>query len=396
MSHKHYPLIENNITSGDKEVLIEFLRNSDRLTHGSKVREFEKKWSEWLGVKYSVFVNSGSSANLLSMEILKLMTKSNPENPEVILPALTWISDISSVIRCGFRPVFADINLSNLSLSVEEIKSKITENTVGIFITHALGFNGLSEELLELASSRGIHLIEDACESHGAEFKNQKVGTFGLMSNFSFYYAHHISTIEGGMICTNDEEVYKYARMLRSHGLLRESGDDDYADIIIKENPNLFESFIFPIMGYNFRPNELNAVIGLNQIKCLDQNNEKRRSNFEIFLSGLDKKVYFTDFELEGSCNYSFVIMLREPNKSMMSQIEAKLKENKIEYRRGTIGGGNQLRQPYMKGVTDLPPEALPNTDHVHFNAMYIGNFPTLESSQITNLCEVLNQLASR
>lgn len=215
------PLMDNNINYDDRKKLIHFLKNNTIYTQSKKVSEFEKKWSRWLGVKYSVFVNSGSSANFLTMKTLKILNKHNSKN-EIIVPTLTWISDIVSVIESGFKPVFVDIDPKTLCMDNYEIIKKINKKTLGVFITHAQGFNGLSDELLKILKKKKIKLIEDVCESHGAKFKSKKLGTYGDMSCFSFYYAHHLSTIEGGMICTNNKKNYEILRMLRSHGMLRE------------------------------------------------------------------------------------------------------------------------------------------------------------------------------
>ena len=160
------------------------------------MRGFEQEWSAWLGVKHSVFVNSGSSANLLTLTALRETFGLG----EVIVPTLTWVSDIASVIQCGFKPVFVDINPRTLGMDDQEVIAKLTPATRAVFLTHVLGYNALTQRLLDELKARNIPLIEDVCESHGATFNGRKLGTFGLMSNFSFYYAHHMSTIEGGMI----------------------------------------------------------------------------------------------------------------------------------------------------------------------------------------------------
>ena len=215
-----YPLMKNNILRSDLNQVIKFLKKKDPiLTQSKNVKKFEEKWSKWLGTKYSIFVNSGSSANFLSLAILKTEF---PRGGEIIVPSFTWVSDIVSVIQNGFKPVFVDINLENLSMSEGEIFKKINKRTKAIFLTHAQGFNGLNQNILKILKQKNIYLIEDVCESHGAKFGKKKLGTFGYISNFSFYYAHHMSTIEGGMICTNSKIVYEKARMLRSHGLVRE------------------------------------------------------------------------------------------------------------------------------------------------------------------------------
>jgi len=205
----NWPLMQNNITDIDIDDVIQFLKTKPILTQSTQVAKFETEWSKWLGVSYSVFVNSGSSANLLSMAALK----HHYGIGEVIVPTLTWVSDIAAVLHTGHTPVFVDINPYTLGMSTTEVIAKLTPNTKAVFLTHVLGYNGLDQELLDVLSERSIPLIEDVCESHGATFHGQKLGTFGLMSNFSFYYAHHMSTIEGGMISTNDANLYQTLRI---------------------------------------------------------------------------------------------------------------------------------------------------------------------------------------
>jgi CDP-6-deoxy-D-xylo-4-hexulose-3-dehydrase len=380
--------MENNIEQSDIDALIEFLKNARVFTQSTNVREFEKRWSEWLGVKYSVFLNSGSAANFITMAVLKELYGSG----EIIVPALTWSSDIASVMAAGFKPVFADISLQNLAMDEQKIFAAITPNTKAVFLTHVLGFNGLSETLLCELQKRNIPLIEDVCESHGASFKGRKAGAFGLISNFSFYYAHHMSTIEGGMLCTNDEKIYQYARLFRSHGLVRESTDSAFKEQAARENPELREEFLFLVPGYNMRSTELNAVIGLNQLQRLDANNKKRYDNFKLFLDNLDKDRYYTDFILEGSVNYAFVLLLREKNQNLFDRVVKKLRDANVEFRRGTAGGGNMARQPFVRRtLPDFDPSSLKNTEHVHFYGLYTGNYPGLEREKITALCSVLN-----
>ena len=174
-------------------------------------------------------------------------------------------------------------------MSEKKIYKKINKNTLAVFITHAQGFNGLTSKLISYLKKKKILLIEDVCESHGATFKNKKLGTFGKISNFSFYYAHHMSTIEGGMICTNDKEIYQLTKMLRSHGMVREIGDPNKEKRFIKKYPKLSPKFIFLHSAYNFRNNEIGAVIGLSQLKSLNKNNILRRKNFITFLKNLNK-----------------------------------------------------------------------------------------------------------
>ena len=303
--------MRNNLLKSDMSAIKKVIKSRPLiLTQSKKVKEFEKKWSNWLGVKYSTFVNSGSSANFITISILKNLNKNKNKN-EIIVPALTWVSDVNSVIMNGFKPIFVDINFENLSMKTDQIIKKVSKRTLAVFITHAQGFNGLSERLLKFLKKRNIPLIEDVCESHGAKFKNKKLGNFGLVSNFSFYYAHHLTTIEGGMICTNNKEVYEMSRMLRSHGMLREVENKKYEKKMIKKYKQLSPKFIFLYPTLNFLNNEIGAVIGINQLKSLNRNNIARTKNFKLFLNLIDGKKYWNSFDVNGSSNYAFPIILK-------------------------------------------------------------------------------------
>ncbi len=391
MKNFRWQLMTNNILPKDKNELIKFIKKSNRFTNGQKVREFEKKWSKWLGVKYSTFVNSGASANLISLHILKEI---EPKKKEIILPPFTWNSDVVSVINAGFKPVFVDINLENLALNEKIVSKKMNKNTAAIFLTHAMGFIGLSKNFLNLIKKKKIFLIEDVCESHGAKLGNKKAGTFGQISNFSFYYAHHMTTIEGGMISTNSKKIDILAKLKRGHGLLRDSQDKSFIKKIKMKNKDLNSDFIFCTEGFNLRNDELSAVIGLEQIKRLDQNIKKRNHNHKLFLKNLRNDIFFKDFNLAGSSNYGLHLILRKKNKKLFSKILKILELNSIEYRIGSAGGGNQLRQPYLKKFRKkFNFRKFTNTEHMHFYSLYIGNYPELNRSKIINLCKILNSI---
>jgi len=385
-----FPLMKNNILREDLDNLIKFLKKKKPiLTQSKNVELFEKKWSEWLGVKHSVFVNSGSSANLLSMAILKTEF---PSGGEILVPVFTWVSDIVSIIQNGFTPKFADINLYNLSMSEKEIFKKINKRTRAIFLTHAQGFNGLNKKILKKLKQKKIHLIEDVCESHGAYYGKKKLGSFGYISNFSFYYAHHMSTIEGGMICTNSSKVYEQARMLRSHGLVREIKNLKLKKKFFNKYRNLNPQFIFGLPGYNVRNNELGAILGLSQLKRLDINIKKRNENHKYFLSKINKSNFFYEFDLVGSSNYAFNLIMRKKDNRLVNRLMNLLSKNNIEFRRGSVGGGNQLRQPYIKNyVGTNVPKKYPITDHIHFFGFYIGNYPDLKKTEIDFICKIIN-----
>jgi CDP-6-deoxy-D-xylo-4-hexulose-3-dehydrase len=388
----NFPLMRNNILREDLDALIEHLKQDDpKLTHGENVVAFEVEWSKWLGVKHSVFVNSGASANLLTMAILRIRY---PEGGEVIVPPLTWISDIASVMQNGFTPIFVDIDPDSLAMNTDKILGKINEKTRAVFMTHVQGFNGLTDKLLDELKQRNIPLIEDVCESHGATHNNQKLGSFGWISNFSFYYAHHMSTIEGGMICTNDDEVYQQLRMLRSHGMVRESNDAGYRRNYIDNNPELNPDFIFAYPAYNVRNTELGGILGRSQLKRLDANVKQRNINLNRFLNQIDPSIYRTDFKLDGCSNYAFNLILKRPDEVFVQKLMVHMHSNRIEFRRGSAGGGNQMRQPYLRGIiTDKLWLDFPEVEHVHFYGFYIGNFPDLRSEEVDSICTILNSV---
>jgi CDP-4-dehydro-6-deoxyglucose reductase, E1 len=385
-----WPLMSNNIPREDLDAVIEFLKKDPILTQSQQVKTFEQEWSDWLGVKYSVFVNSGASANLVTMAACREIFGTG----EIIVPTLTWVSDIASVLQCGFKPVFVDIDPRTLGMDTDEVLRKLTPRTKAVFLTHVLGYNALTQRLLDELKARKICLVEDVCESYGATFAGGKLGTFGAVSNFSFYYAHHMSTIEGGMVSTNDPVIYETARMLRSHGMVREATSESVKREFQEKHPDLNPDFIFAFPAYNVRSTEINAVIGRAQLRRLDRNNELRRQNLELFLHHLEPAKYRTDFVQEGSCNYAFTLVLQHADAALWGRVETALRRAKVEFRRGTAGGGNQLRQPYARQwVGDREFENYPKVDHVHFYGCYIGNYPGLEQSKILELCSLLNGL---
>ena len=384
-----HPLMQDNITRDDLNHLVAYLQSDGpRLTQGKNVVAFEQEWSEWLGVKYSVFVNSGSSANLITLAVVKQLYGAG----SVIVPPLTWVSDVAACLHNGFDPIFVDINPTTLGLDTEQTLAKIDESTRAVFITHVQGFNALTEPLLEGLEKRNVVLIEDVCEAHGATHQDQKLGTFGLMSNFSFYFAHHMSTIEGGMVCTDDPKIYQMLRMYRSHGMVREASDRTLQARYFEENSTLNPDFIFAFPAYNLRSSELNAVIGRNQLRRLDENNVRRIRNHQFFLEHLDGNRFQKDFLLEGSCNYAFNVIMRESDWKLRDRLEHSMRTAGIEFRRGSAGGGNQMRQPYLKEYVQQGDwELYPGVEHVHFFGWYVGNFPDISEAQIKQLCGVLN-----
>ena len=384
-------LINDNITESDKQCLIDFISQPDvRFTNGKKVKEFEKVWSDWMGVEHTTFVNSGASANYIMMSIVKEMKGLG----EVIVPPIGRVSDIAPVVNLGFKPVFVDVDMDTLSMSFDNICNAVTNKTKAIVLVHALGFNAISDKLIEFAKKRGILLIEDCCESHGATYNEKKIGTFGDMSNFSFYFGHHITTIEGGVVCTNNPEIYEYTKLFRSHGMTRETSQATQ-EKYQKKYPDLNPLFTFAVPGYNMRGTELNAVLGLKQISRLDSNIDIRVKNLKCWLDNLDSVKYYTEFNTVGNSSFALPLIIRKDDKQLLKRVCDVLEKNKVEYRLGTAGGGNQARQPYLvEGRYDYAIIGdLTNADHVHEYGLYIGNHTDLSEQQIINLCNRINNV---
>jgi CDP-6-deoxy-D-xylo-4-hexulose-3-dehydrase len=213
------------------------------------------------------------------------------------------------------------------------------------------------------------------------------------VSNFSFYYAHHLSTIEGGMICTDNAELYELCRVARSHGMVRESRDETFRSRYATEFPDLNPAFIFAFPAHNMRGTEINAVLGRNQLPRLDANNATRTRNLRRFLAALDPAKFRTDLAVDGSSNYAFTLLLREPDEPLRDRCMQAMTKSRVEFRRGTSGGGNQLRQPYLRRILGNEYKNYPQVDHVHFFGFYIGNYPDLDQKKIETLCGILNAL---
>ena len=376
-----WPLMTNNITRQDIICLTAFLNQPEipRLTNGEQVRAFEAEFASWLGVRYAVMVNSGSSANLITMQALKLLRGVE----RVLVPCITWVSDIAAVLQAGMTPVFVDVRPDTLGMNLDS-----APRHGAVFLTHCLGFNAFNAGIIEQ------NVIEDCCESIGGTAGRPKLGSVGLMSNFSFYYAHHMSTIEGGMVCTDDLACYQLLRRLRSHGLVREMLPGGDRDAWADDNPTLDPQFIFAEPAYNVRPTELNAVLGRSQLKRLDASVRARTENLLALLNMLDGSRYRVNYRTEGSSNYALPLILVEKDERLFGRVLDTLRELGVEYRKGTAGGGNQLRQPYAKERwgADFHKE-FPEAEHISDFSVYVGNYPDLPKDNIYELCERLNRL---
>jgi CDP-6-deoxy-D-xylo-4-hexulose-3-dehydrase len=383
-----WPLINDNVTQQDRKILSDFILSGERLTNGPRVKEFEKVWSDWLGVKHTVMVNSGASANYISIAMVKELVGTG----EVIVPPIGWVSDLSSVVQLGMTPVIVDVDMSNLAITAKNIEDAITWKTKAIVLVHCLGFNGLTDEIVKIAKKNNILLIEDCCESHGAKFNDKKVGSIGDISLFSFYFGHHITTVEGGVVCVNDDKLYDLAKLFRSHGMTREASPELQAEYQ-KDYPHLNPLFTFAVAGFNMRSTEINAVLGIEQMKRLDSNIEARTNNLHVWLDTLDNTKFVTGFDTRGSSNFALPLVLQAEYKDKLKAVCDILEQETVEYRLGTAGGGNQALQPYLNGFPHRIEGKLPVANYIHSNALYVGNHPDLTKEQIINLCNKLNNV---
>jgi CDP-6-deoxy-D-xylo-4-hexulose-3-dehydrase len=277
-----------------------------------------------------------------------------------------------------------DVSLSNFGPSLEDLERVFTKHkTRFLFVTHLLGFPAITSELLELCKRHGVQIIEDCCESHGAQFQGSKVGTFGLGGTFSFYYGHHISTIEGGMLSTDDKRLYETLLLLRSHGLLRELPSP-------KPTPGLDPRFTFLLHGYNVRPTELNGFLGLCQLPRLDKAIEIRNHNLKTWLGALDPEQYHVNFDLAGVSSFSLPLLVKPDSRLTIDGVKAFLNERGVENR--PVVSGNICRQPFLKNV--LASQPMPNADFIHDWGLYIGNHAHLSTDAITTLASHLNSLS--
>ena len=383
----YWPLIEDAITLKDRLKMALFILKSSRLTNGPKVREFEKVWSEWLGVKHSLYVSSGSTANTLLVSSVKELYGLN-DGDKVLVPACTWMTNIAPVIQAGLQPIFCDINLKNFSFDVDEMKYVAEQHPdiKAVFITHLIGLSSNVEAVREIFPNALI--LEDICESHGVRGPDgKKRGVDSVGSTFSFYFGHHMTTIEGGVVCTNNTKLYEIMRMKRSHGMAREASPKVFQQYV-KENPDIDPTFLFVTEGYNLRNHEVCAVLGLSQIKRLDKNIEIRKNNYKHWLNKVSQKedTYYLPEYQEGNSSFCFPIISKDPNRNQIIKDECRV--NGIEYR--PIISGNILMHPAFKKYQLCTAKEHSNASILHKNGMYVGNSQFVNNKKIDRLLSIM------
>lgn len=392
MQVKNYwwPLMGDSVTYDERLVLSEFILNSSRLTYGKEIQIFESMWSQWNQSRFSIYVSSGTAANYLMILSCK-HRYAWADGDEILVPAITWGTTISAIINFGLRPVFVDINPVDLSMSIEDATKKITNKTRAIFLTHVIGMPNRMTEFVSLCQERSIHLLEDCCEAHGAAWRGVKVGNFGICASYSFFWGHHMTTIEGGMLCLQDEELTEVAKSFRNHGLTRDMRNGES----ISRTYGLDPRFTFAMPGLHCRGTETHAKLGQIQLQKLDGFIEQRNLNYLHFakiLKKYDPKVK-TLVPAHEACISSYCLPFFCDSALTRSILMELLEKEGIETR--PLISGNIARHPFVINYfldRSLPIPHLPNADLLHHQAFYVGNSQLISSENIDQMDKILTK----
>ena len=378
-------LFADTIDNNDIDQLIDWLKTYPRLTKSVKTIEFEDKWSKWLGVKHSIFCNSGSSANLLMLYAL-LEAGYISADSKVVVPSSSWATDLSPVIQLGLKPVLCDANLDNFSVDLKHLEQIFKdENPSTLILVSVLGLVPDMDEISKLCKKYDVILIEDVCESLGSKHKDKKLGTFGVMSSFSTYFGHHISTIEGGIISTDDNYLFNILKSIRSHGWDRDM-DDKYKSSLRKEwNISEFDSlYTFYYSGFNMRSTDLQAYIGINQIDKIDKSCKIRNKNYDLYHK-LIKNDYWKPKRYDDRFVSNFAYPVIHPKRD---EIVKKLQDNDIEVR-PMICGSMGTQPFYVKRYGKL---SLPNVSIIDKFGFYIPNHTGLSGEDVKFISKIINK----
>lgn len=368
-------------TYGAEEV-IESLESllSTWVTMGDKVQQFESGWSEYTGSNHGVMVNSGSSANLLALKALEGSVIEPGD--EVIVPAVSWSTSVFPILDIDAKPVLVDVNSETYTIDIDAAEEAITEKTSAILPVHLLGNPCDMDALVELCEEHDLALIEDCCEAHGAKYDGQHVGSFGDMGTFSFFFSHHISTIEGGMVVTDSEDYLEKLRMSRAHGWVREVDDPEK---YVESNPEIDEKFLFASTGYNLRPTEIQGGFGIHQLDRIHGFLETRRSNAEYLNEKLSEypEIFSLLEELpKGECSwFAYPILIKEDAPITRDNLKAYLESQNIETR--PILAGNMARQPVFETIPHRVNGDLNNAENIHKNGFFIGNHHEISDEKL-------------
>jgi len=382
-----YPLASS---TWDKEELsaIQSVINKDIYTMGESVVQFENDFAKFIDRKYCVMVSSGSTANLIAVAAL-FYTK-NPKlkkGDEVIVPAVSWSTTYFPLQQYGLKLKFVDIDLHTLNYDLEALESAISKKTKMVMVVNLLGNPNDFDSINNIIKDKNIILLEDNCESMGAEYKGKQTGAFGIMGTFSTFFSHHMSTMEGGFVTTDDEELYHILLSLRAHGWTRNLPSKNY--VSNKSNDWFEESFRFILPGYNVRPLEMSGAIGVEQLKKLPEFLIQRRKNAELF------QKYFgssSDFiiqkDIDNSSWFGFSLIIKPESNLKRKDIIKKLQEKNIDCR--PIVTGNFTKNEVMKFFDYEIHNKLKNADYLHENGFFVGNHQVDLTKEIEFLVEVL------
>lgn len=377
-------LVKDTIDQNDINLLIDWLKTNPILTKNKVTIEFEEKFSKYQNKKYSVFLNSGSSANLAM--IYSLLVSNKLKNKNIIVPAVSWTTTVTPIIQLGLNPILCECDKETLGLDIDYLKKLVKEhNPSVIMLVHVLGFPNKMKEILEICEQNDIILLEDSCESMGSFYNDTKTGSFGLMSSFSFFYGHHMSTIEGGMVCTDDYELYNILKSIRAHGWNRDL--DESFKSKLKENLDVDEfkdlyTFYYP--GFNLRSTDLQAFIGIQQLDKIEKNCVLRQWNYELYQNFIKNNYWkITDFENCKISNFAYPII-----HSNIKQIAKALDEGGVDCRPLVCGSiGNQ---PYWINIYGK--QSFEFADIVDKFGLYVPNNPDLTSEEIMYICDIVNK----
>jgi CDP-6-deoxy-D-xylo-4-hexulose-3-dehydrase len=383
---KQYLLAEKTIDDKDIQDLIDWLKTDPWLTQGALVQEFEDRWAHWLGAEHAIFVNSGSSANLLMYYSLLLSGKL--KNKKVVVPAVSWSTTVAPAIQLGFEPIMCEADWHNFGLDMDHLESLLKEHRpAAVIIVHVLGVPNDMDRLLELKGRFGFTLMEDACAATGSRYNGQLVGTFGELSSFSFYFGHHMSTIEGGMVCTNDDGLNDILLQIRSHGWAKNLTPEKEEEQARRYGAMEFNRpFTFYYPGFNVRSTDLNARIGLSQMNRIGQVVERRIENHKIYQARFQDVPGFHCQRNDKSqiCSISFTALAE--SQVHRERVAAVLKANDIETR--PLGGGNMSRQPFWSNFYGTT--VFPIADRIHTTGFQLPNHPLLSPEDINHICDTV------
>ncbi len=379
-------LVSDTIDKNDIAALVEWLSQDEipRLTKGELTIELEKKWAKKLGTRYSVFVNSGSSAILLTLAALKYSNKL--KNNKIIVPALSWATDVSSPMLLGYDTYMCDCNLKDLSCDLDHLQKLFREHKPSAFIlVSPLGLVPNMKAIVNLCKEYDVLLLEDVCESMGSKYNDRYLGSFGIASFFSMYFGHHLSTIEGGFINTNDKDLYHLLLMIRSHGWDRDLPKEKQKELRDKYDCTDFNSlYNFYVPGLNVRSTDLQAFIGLRAIDKLDDYAQKRRINFKHYISCLPNNLLELE-ERRGDFVSNFAIPVLNENRD---NIIKDLIAADVEVR--PLIAGNMANKPMWYNEKNIP--SLPNCELVDRIGFYIPNHQDLTGNQIHMITNIINK----